>query len=165
LKNTFPPSIDNKNIEKKFTTIEKSHGRIEKRTIKIADFPAEYLEWNGVSQVFEIERERYIKGALSIEKVYSITSLSSELAPAERLLHYVRKHWSIENRLHNIRDGTFDEDHCRVRNHRKAQILAATRSAASAMLRHAGFENITEGREWYSEDRRRTLYLLLGRTE
>jgi hypothetical protein len=165
LKNTFPPYIHNQNRQTSFVTIEKSHGRIEKRTIRVANLAAEYLEWNGVSQVFEIERERYIHDKLSIEKVYGITSLSPELATAEHLLYFVRQHWSIENKLHNVRDGTFDEDHCRVRNHRKAQILAAVRSAVIAMLRRAGFENITEGREWYSEDRKRALYLLLGRTE
>ncbi|MDR2818933.1 MAG: transposase [Desulfovibrio sp.] len=88
-----------------------------------------------------------------------------DLAPPKQLLHFVRRHWAIENELHNVRDMTFDEDRCRVRNHRKAQILAAIRNAAITMLRRAGFINIAEGREWYSEDRKRVLYLLLGRTE
>jgi hypothetical protein len=82
---------------------------------------------------------------LSLKKVYGITSLSPESAPAERLFHIVRQHWSIENTLHNVRDGTFDENRCRVRNHRKAQISAAVRSAVIAMLRREGFEKIEGG--------------------
>jgi hypothetical protein len=127
--------------------------------------PAAYLGWNGVEQIFEIEREREVRGKVTIEIVYGITSLSEDLVPPKQLLYFVRRHWAIENELHNVRDMTFDEDRCRVRNHRKAQILAAIRSTAITMLRRAGFINIAEGREWYSEDRKRVLYLLLGRTE
>lgn len=157
--------MPNQKRQTEFVNVEKSHGRIEKRTIKVSTLPTAYLGWNGVKQIFEIERQRDIRGKVTIETVYGITSLSEDLAPAERLLHFVRRHWAIENELHNVRDVTFDEDRCRVRNHRKAQILAAIRSVAITILRRAGFTNITEGREWCSEDRKRALYLLLGRTE
>jgi len=113
----------------------------------------------------EIERIREIGTSVTKEVVYAITSLSPNVAPAEKLLFYVRRHWAIENELHNVRDMAFDEDRCRVRNHRKAQILAAIRNTAISLLRHAGFANITEGREWCSEERSRPLSLLLKRTE
>jgi len=113
----------------------------------------------------EIERIREKGMTVSKEVVYAITSLSPDVAPAKKLLHYTRRHWSIENELHNVRDIAFDEDRCRVRNRRKAQTLAAIRNAAIALLRHAGFTNITEGREWCSEERSRPLYMILGRTE
>lgn len=113
----------------------------------------------------EIERIREKGTKMTQEVVYAITSLSSNVASAEKLLFYTRRHWAIENELHNVRDMTFDEDRCRVRNHRKAQILAAIRNTAVALLRHAGFANITEGREWCSEERTRPIYIMLGRTE
>ena len=102
---------------------------------------------------------------MTTQVVYGITSLSKDIASAEQLLWYIRRHWSIENELHNVRDVAFDEDRCRVRNHRKAQILAAMRNTAIALLRRAGFTNITEGREWCAEDRTRPLHMLLRRTE
>ena len=71
----------------------------------------------------------------------------------------------MEIELHHARDVAFDEDRCRVRNRRKAQILAAVRNTVVALLRCAGFANITEGRECCSEDRIRPLYMILGRTE
>jgi len=118
-----------------------------------------------VRQVFEIERIREKGAKMTKEVVYGITSLPPNVASAEKLLFYIRRHWGIENELHNVRDMTFDEDRCRVRNHRKAQILAAIRNTAIALLRHAGFANITEGREWCSEERTHPLSLLLRRTE
>lgn len=113
----------------------------------------------------EIERIREKGTHVTKELVYAVTSLSPETASAEKLLLYTRRHWAIENELHHVRDVAFDEDRCRVRNRRKAQILAAVRNTAVALLRRAGFTNITEGREWCSEDSTRPLYMILGRTE
>jgi predicted transposase YbfD/YdcC len=118
-----------------------------------------------VHQVFELERIRETREKVTTQIVYGITSLATHRASAEQLLFYIRRHWAIENKLHYVRDGTFDEDRCRVRIHSKAQILAAIRNAAIALLRHAGFTNITEGREWCSEERTRPIYMVLGRTE
>ena len=106
--------------------------------------PAEYLGWNGVRQVFEVERIREKGGKAATQVVYGITSLTTDIATAEKLLFFIRRHWAIENELHCVRDVAFAEDRCRVRNHRKAQILAAIRSTAVALLRHAGFANITK---------------------
>ena len=145
--------------------VEKGHGRIETRTIRATELSAAYLGWDGARQVFEIVRTREKGLRMTREVVYGITSLSSNRAPAAKLLYYTRRHWAIENELHNVRDGTFDEDRCRVRNRGKAQILAAVRNTAIALLRHAGFVNITEGREWCAEERTRPLRMLLGRTE
>ena len=41
-------------------------------------------------------------------------------------------HWGIENRLHWVRDVTFDEDRCRARKGAAAQILA------SLLITHLG---------------------------
>lgn len=127
--------------------------------------PAVYLQWSGVRQLIEIERIREKGAKATREIVYAVTSLSPNAASAEKLLFYIRRHWAIENELHNVRDVAFDEDRCRVRIHRKAQILAAIRNTAVALLRHAGFANIIEGREWCAEERTRPILLLLRRTE
>jgi predicted transposase YbfD/YdcC len=148
-----------------YENIEKNHGRIETRRIRTTGLPAAYLGWDAVRQVFEIERIREKGMHVTKEVVYGITSLSQNVASAEKLLFYARRHWAIENELHNVRDVAFDEDRCRVRNRRKAQILAAFRNAAVTLLRHAGFTNITEGREWCAEERTRPIHLLVNRTE
>ena len=69
-------------------------------------------------QAIRIERERereLVKdGTRSIEVTYCLTSLGPERAGPEQLLALVRNHWHIENRLHYVRDFTYDEDRCRA---------------------------------------------------
>ncbi len=47
--------------------------------------------------------------------VYGVTSLSEQKADRKRLLTLNRGHWCIENRLHWVRDVTFDEDRSQIR--------------------------------------------------
>jgi hypothetical protein len=54
------------------------------------------------------------------------------------LLELNRAHWSIENRLHWVRDVTFDEDRCRIRKGAGAQVMASLRNLAISLLRMAG---------------------------
>ena len=162
---TLSPCTPNQEKIVEYENIEKTHGRIETRTIRTTHLSVEYLEWNGARQVFEIERIREKGTKVTRQVVYGITSLPPNVASAEKLLFYTRRHWAIENELHHVRDVAFDEDRCRVRNHRKAQLLAAIRNTAVTLLRRAGFSNITEGREWCAEERRRPLHMVRGRTE
>jgi predicted transposase YbfD/YdcC len=52
---------------------------------------------------------------LRTEVAYAITSLHATRADPARLLGLARGHWQIEDRLHWVRDVTFDEDRSRVR--------------------------------------------------
>ena len=72
------------------------------------------------------------------ETVYGITSLQPEQANPARLLELSRGHWAIENRLHWVRDVTFDEDRCRIRKGAGAQVMASLRNLAISLLRMAG---------------------------
>lgn len=84
-------------------------------------------------------------GKVSKEKVYGITSLSEEEVNAEELLKLVRGHWSIENRLHYVRDVTYDEDRCRIRKGNGAHVMATLRNTAISLLRIAGAKFIPSG--------------------
>lgn len=72
------------------------------------------------------------------ETVYGLSSLKPERANPARLLALSRNHWTIENRLHWVRDVTFDEDRSRVRTGAGAQIMASLRNLAISLLRMAG---------------------------
>jgi hypothetical protein len=76
------------------------------------------------------------------EVVYGITSLSRERATAAQLLKLWREHWHIENKLHWVRDVTFDEDRSQVRVGHIPQVMAALRNTAISLLRVWGAENI-----------------------
>lgn len=84
-----------------------------------------------------------LRGALlRDEVVFGITSLACEKASPARLLGLNRGHWSIENRLHWVRDVTFDEDRSQVRRGRAAHAMASLRNLAIGLLRLARAVNI-----------------------
>jgi predicted transposase YbfD/YdcC len=78
----------------------------------------------------------------TVEHAYLVTSLTPERADPARLLELNRGHWGIENRLHYVRDMTYDEDRCRLRTGTGPQALACLRNFAISLLRHRGFRNI-----------------------
>ncbi len=112
-----------------------------------------YLDWPGVGQVFRIERRRRKGDKESVEVMYGITSLSTNQADATRLLALSRGHWSIENRLHWVRDVTLREDECRVRHPVIAQTLACLRNAAIRLLRSTGRIPLVAALEYFAEHR------------
>lgn len=85
---------------------------------------------------------RRANGKESTETVCGVTSLGRERASAERLLAIARGQWTIENRLHWVRDESLGEDRCRVRTGEAAEILAGIRNAALWLMRAAGLTNI-----------------------
>ena len=85
-------------------------------------------------QVIRVERIRRLKGQESRSVDYYLSSLSRTEATAFDFLKGIRAHWGIENKLHYVRDVTFDEDHSRVRKGGSAQVLAALRNAAIHLL-------------------------------
>lgn len=69
------------------------------------------------------------------ETVYGITSLPRARADAAQLTTLVRGHWGIENRLHWVRDVTFQEDHSQIRTGHGPQQMATFRNTAIALCR------------------------------
>jgi hypothetical protein len=91
-------------------------------------------KWPGLAQGIEITRERTVKGKTTVEVVYAMTSLPTQVGGAERLAGLVREHWGIENELHYVRDVTLGEDACRVRKGSAPQVLAAVRNVVIHLL-------------------------------
>ncbi len=89
-------------------TVNKGHGREERRTLTASTELQGYLDWPTVAQVLKLERhiKRTADDKTSREAVYGITSLSPEQAGPACLLELNRRHWGIENGLHYRRDET-----------------------------------------------------------
>ena len=126
------------------TTVDKGHGRRERRTLIATTELTSYLRphWPDLGQVCQVTRERWEKGKHTVEVAYRITSLESEQASAERLLALDRGHWGIENCLHHVRDVSMGEDACRVRSANAPQVMAVARNLALGLLRPLGFPSI-----------------------
>lgn len=116
------------------TTVEKGHGRLEKRTLRTTTILTKAQDWKGLRQGFELVRERTVRGRTTVEVVHGITSLSPERADARRLLELTRGHWAIENGLHYRRDVTLGEDASRIRAGVAPQVMAALRNSILHVL-------------------------------
>lgn len=81
-----------------FETVEKSHGRLERRvcrTISSPDFISyvnDTKSWTNLRSVAMVESERVIGGKASSERRYYISSLGGD---AKRILEAVRGHWGV----------------------------------------------------------------------
>lgn len=108
--------------------------------------------WAGLGQVLCIERTVTNKrtGRTTTEVAHAITSLSPQRATPIQLLRAWREHWHIENKLHWVRDVTFDEDRSTVRAASIPQVMAALRNVAISLLRLLGHANIARACRFYA---------------
>lgn len=121
-----------------------------------------YSDFPYLAQVFCIHRDTTdLKGRpLRSECVYGVSSLSTRKAAPAQLLDFNRNHWSIENKVHWVRDVTFDEDRSRVRKNAGPQVMASLRNLAISVLRMAGAKNVAEALRSCSWNRQRPLRLI-----
>jgi predicted transposase YbfD/YdcC len=115
----------------------KIHGRLEIRQIWTSTELNTYLDFPYVRQILCIRREvTHLKtNKKTVEIVYGITSLPTEKATPEQLLQLNRGHWGIFNRLHYVRDVTFDEDRSQIRTKNVPVVMASLRNFVISLLR------------------------------
>ena len=119
-------------------TVEKGHGRIERRRCWVVSEPkyVDYINegglWKSLTSIGMVESERIVDGETSVETRLYISSLTGD---ARRLLAAARGHWAVENSLHWVLDVSFREDECRVRVGNAAENLAVVRHMALNLLK------------------------------
>lgn len=99
-------------------------------------------KWEGSKTALKIVRTREIKGKVSEETVYGITSLNLSKVGLEKMASYIRTHWHIDNKLHYVRDVTLGEDLCRIRKGNGSQLFASLRNIVLNLFRLNGVDNI-----------------------
>lgn len=119
-------------------TNDKDHGRLENRVCTVISDPAWFKwlkdsrpEWQTINSVIKIVSTRIIKGAVSTEERFYISSL---IINAQQMLSYIRTHWSIENNLHWTLDVSFGDDKSRVRKGNAPQNMLIIKKAALNLL-------------------------------
>jgi len=157
-------------IQTDFQCAEKvncGHGRIEKRTIRTSSMLNDYLDWPGVEQVYQLERQftwmrqgQAYKTSQEVE--VGITSLSRTKASPEKVLALRRKHWQIETGLHYRRDVTFHEDGTRTTINDAGSILSIVHNLVLGLIKKAGFNNTAQGRRWFSGHIQEAFILLIS---
>ncbi len=141
---------------------EKGHGRIETRTIKCHILTREnrkQIHFPYCCQIICMKRERIIitTGELTTEISHYITSLNTD---PETLFTIIRNHWHIENKLHWVRDVTFDEDRSQVRTGSGPRAMAILRNLAMGILRLLGVPYIAEGLRYFTWNKQLSINLL-----
>lgn len=143
------------------TTENTGHGRDERRTIRVLPAP-EDTDFPHAAQVFLIER--YVTdtktGKNSAIAVLGITSRDATRADAPQIARYTREHWNIENKLHYVRDVTYNEDASTTRTRNGPRVMASFRNLAISTLRLAGNTNIAAALRHTARDFTRPLQLL-----
>ena len=122
-------------------TGDKEHGRIEDRCYWFKEITDP--EWDGYADLhgrtiaIRIERTRHAvrTGKTSVTVTYALTSLPPERVTPQQLAAMLRNHWYIENRLHSVRDFSYDENCCRVYAGDLPRNLAALTNTAISIVR------------------------------
>lgn len=119
-----------------YETLEKGHGRIEKRRYWVVDGETIWLgidkKWKNARSMMMVQAIRTAKGKTSSETRYYISDLPGN---AEKMALIARSHWGIENGLHWVLDVVMNEDRSRARKDNAAANLATMRRIAINMAK------------------------------
>ncbi len=141
---------------------DKGHGRLERRRLERSAALTGYLTWPDAQQVLRRTCRRVIAttGEVQGETTYGVTSLPPEAASAAQLEALWRGHWTIENKVHYVRDVTMGEDACQVRAGEAPHALAALRNGLLSLFRLLGWSLIPDALRHYGAYAHRALALL-----
>lgn len=153
----WPPDVEDRQST---CSVEYGHGRRERRTVVTSAALAGYLDWPGAQQVAQRTCERWEAGVHRCKVNYAVTSLSGERAGPQQIATLWRRHWTIENGVHHVRDETLREDRGQAHTGNTAQALAALRNALLTALRHWGWSNIAEAIRHYNACAHEALHFL-----
>lgn len=144
------------------TSTDSGHGRAEHRSLKVASV-ARGIVFPHAAQAIQITRSTRKLGEPTwrTETVYAVTSLTAEQADPAELAAHIRGHWHVENRLHWVRDVTFDEDRSQIRTGNGPRVMASLRNLAIGLLRLNGATNIAQALRHHAWDPLKPAILLL----
>lgn len=143
-------------------TVDKGHGRVDVRRLEASPSLNAWLDWPGVGQVLRrtCRRINQRTGVIQDAVMFGITSVPFHPRRVGRLEGYWRGHWSIENRVHYVRDVTLGEDRGQAHTGSTAQALAALRNAIVTRPRHLGWTSIADALRHYAATPREALALI-----
>ncbi|WP_051462918.1 transposase [Haloglycomyces albus] len=126
------------------TTSDNQHGRKETRSVKVTcvDETIKALRLPGANLAIQLHRRR--TAGRTKETRETVSNLPAHLAIPEHINHYMRRHWTIENRSHHVRDRTFREDASTVSTGNAPRAMAGLRNLAIGALRLNGAINIAK---------------------
>ncbi len=149
-KNTF---IDN------YETQEKSRGRYEIRNVEIYE-PTEIIPsgWRAVNKIIKVERLTERKGKIEYSNSYYISSLHIKLA--KEFAIGIRNHWSIENKLHWVKDVIQNEDKSRIRKGNGVETLSIFKNIAINICKDLGYKSIKNAGIYFASNVKKLIKII-----
>jgi predicted transposase YbfD/YdcC len=128
---------------------EINKGRKEIRRVRLYRYNEKYIssEWKGIKRIVEIINSGIRDGRKYSEKHYYISSLTEN--KAEAFAKGIREHWSIENKLHRVKDVFQNEDNSLIVEKRIAANLSLIKSVAISVFRLNGHLSIKKALEQF----------------
>ena len=128
---------------RRLDTVEKKHGRIERRTYIQMPAPknlAGFDRWKGLLSIGLAFLSCIRDGKETTEVRYFISSLPVKV---KQFAHAVRSHWGIENSCHWCLDVTYREDESRIRDeHLRENFAWLNRLTLSLLKQHPDKDSV-----------------------
>jgi predicted transposase YbfD/YdcC len=102
-----------------------------------------------------------VRGKWSRETCYAVTSLRVTQASPARIAAIIRGQWTIEDRLHWVRDLDWDEDRSQIRIRNGPRIMASLRNLVITILRLAGVSSIAAALRYHARRPSRPLRTIM----
>ncbi len=131
--------------------VSTGHARPARRTTKAVLAPA-WIGFEGATQAAQTRRK---KGNKTAGVAYP--TASDRDADPTTLAARARSYREIENRLHRVRDVTYQEDKSLVRTGDARRVMASSRSLAISLPRPDGHASIAAANRHHARDPQRTL--------
>jgi predicted transposase YbfD/YdcC len=137
---------------------EKTRDRLTKRTVEVFDdLKGIDPKWTQIKSLIKVERVGTRRGKPYHDIAYYISSL---IGTAQEFAHGIRGHWSIENRLHWVKDVVLNEDLSTIHTGDAPANISLVRAIVLNVLRRNGYTSITTAQRFISNDIDKLLILL-----
>jgi hypothetical protein len=83
--------------------------------------------------------------------VFAVTDPDAHQVSSAELAAHARGHWTVENRVHYVRDVTFEEDARRTRTGAAPVVLGCLTDIVRQALAAAGWKNLAAGRRAHTD--------------
>lgn len=115
-------------------------------------------EWVDLNRIIKVERIRLNQGHLHTNTAYYISSLEDDTA---ELFHdYIQQHWSIENRLHWVKDVSMREDKSKTVGGMAAENIFLLRKITINLYRADGFDSIRYATQRFANNLKELIKLI-----
>ena len=122
-------------IEEVSQTVDKQGLRTDTRTCSIMTdlrFFPDAQEWKNLKTLVHLKSQRTLNGKTTVEDPFYLTSLKHD---AKSLMSAIRRHWTIENKLHWQLDVAFNEDKLRLKEKNATLCMTVLRRFALAIFK------------------------------